>query len=210
MKNYQKGGRGDSKDGGFRGERKEGGAGRPAFQKKSWGNDRGGDRETTMYKAVCSECKKSCDVPFRPSGDKPVYCRDCFAGKREGDDRGSRPSGMGHEPKRFSNDRPAPRADSARTEVRQTPNDDQMKKQLSDFSFKLDKLIAAIEKMSVTKKEVAASIPVAAPVKTVAAEVKKEVVAKKAPVVKKVAEKKVAVKKTVAKTVAKKAVKKAK
>lgn len=211
MKNYQKGGRGDSKDGGFRGERKEGGAGRPAFQKKSWGNDRGGDRETTMYKAVCSECKKSCDVPFRPSGDKPVYCRDCFAGKREGDDRGSRPSGMGHEPKRFSNDRPAPRADSARTEVRQTPNDDQTKKQLSDISFKLDKLITAIEKMSVNKKEIVAPTPVVAAVKVIATEVKKVAVSKKIPAVKKVAEKKLVEKKVVVKKkTAKAAVKKTK
>jgi hypothetical protein len=115
---------------------------------------------------------------------------------------------MGHEPKRFSNDRPAPRADFARPEVRQIPADDQVKKQLSDISFKLDKLITAIEKMSVTKKEAVASVPVAT-------EVKKVVVAKKTPTVKKVTEKKavekkVAVKNKAVKKVANKAVKKAK
>ena len=41
----------------------------------------GGQRE--MFKVVCSECKKECEVPFKPSGDRPVYCRDCFS-KRKG------------------------------------------------------------------------------------------------------------------------------
>ena len=32
-----------------------------------------------MHKAVCSECKKECEVPFKPTEGKPVYCRDCFS-----------------------------------------------------------------------------------------------------------------------------------
>ena len=36
-----------------------------------------GPRE--MHKATCAECKKECEVPFKPSEDRPVYCRDCFA-----------------------------------------------------------------------------------------------------------------------------------
>lgn len=39
-----------------------------------------GDRE--MHKAVCAECGKECEVPFKPSGDRPVYCRDCYRNKR--------------------------------------------------------------------------------------------------------------------------------
>lgn len=35
-----------------------------------------------MYKAICDKCKKECEVPFRPTGGKPVYCKDCF-GKDE-------------------------------------------------------------------------------------------------------------------------------
>jgi len=31
-----------------------------------------------MHKAICSQCKKECEVPFRPSGDRPVFCNDCF------------------------------------------------------------------------------------------------------------------------------------
>jgi CxxC-x17-CxxC domain-containing protein len=35
-----------------------------------------GSRE--MFSATCSSCGKEAQVPFQPSGDKPVYCSDCF------------------------------------------------------------------------------------------------------------------------------------
>lgn len=35
----------------------------------------------TMHKATCSDCGKDCEVPFKPTGSKPVYCSDCFRGK---------------------------------------------------------------------------------------------------------------------------------
>jgi CxxC-x17-CxxC domain-containing protein len=31
-----------------------------------------------MHSAVCASCGKSCEVPFRPTGDKPIYCSFCF------------------------------------------------------------------------------------------------------------------------------------
>jgi CxxC-x17-CxxC domain-containing protein len=31
-----------------------------------------------MHKAVCADCKKECEVPFKPTEGRPVYCRDCF------------------------------------------------------------------------------------------------------------------------------------
>jgi len=40
------------------------------------GGNFGGPRE--MHKAICSECKKECEVPFKPTEGKPVFCRDCF------------------------------------------------------------------------------------------------------------------------------------
>lgn len=42
----------------------------------------GGRREREMFKATCSQCGGVAEVPFRPSGDKPVYCRDCFASRQ--------------------------------------------------------------------------------------------------------------------------------
>lgn len=35
-------------------------------------------QERQMYPAVCASCGKDTEVPFQPSGEKPVYCRDCF------------------------------------------------------------------------------------------------------------------------------------
>lgn len=52
-----------------------------------------GDRDRsrpTMHSAVCAECGHNCEVPFKPSSDKPVYCSDCFSSKRGSDSRDSR------------------------------------------------------------------------------------------------------------------------
>ena len=54
----------------------------------SGGNGGGGygggaraDRQ--MYPATCDECGRETMVPFQPSGNKPVYCSDCFASRRQ-------------------------------------------------------------------------------------------------------------------------------
>ncbi len=31
-----------------------------------------------LFKATCSDCGKECEVPFKPTEGRPVYCRDCF------------------------------------------------------------------------------------------------------------------------------------
>ena len=41
-----------------------------------------GRSERTMLPATCSACGKETMVPFVPSGDKPVYCSDCFQSRR--------------------------------------------------------------------------------------------------------------------------------
>jgi CxxC-x17-CxxC domain-containing protein len=32
-----------------------------------------------MYDAVCAQCNTPTTVPFKPRGDRPVYCRACYA-----------------------------------------------------------------------------------------------------------------------------------
>ena len=53
-------------------------------------DDRGGGRfggpPREMHKVTCAECGKETEVPFKPDGSRPVYCRDCF---------------QKHKPKRF-------------------------------------------------------------------------------------------------------------
>ncbi|MFA6281551.1 MAG: CxxC-x17-CxxC domain-containing protein [Candidatus Omnitrophota bacterium] len=41
-------------------------------------------RERIMYKAVCADCRKECEVPFKPSGERPVYCQPCFSRRKAG------------------------------------------------------------------------------------------------------------------------------
>ena len=36
----------------------------------------------TMYKVICADCHKESEVPFRPSGDRPVYCKECFTKRK--------------------------------------------------------------------------------------------------------------------------------
>ena len=47
-----------------------------------------------MFKAICDNCGKECEVPFRPTGEKPVYCSQCF-------DRGSSSTSKGKSPDQF-------------------------------------------------------------------------------------------------------------
>ena len=35
-----------------------------------------------MHKAICAECKKECEVPFKPTEGKPVYCKECYAKRK--------------------------------------------------------------------------------------------------------------------------------
>lgn len=52
-----------------RGDRSEG---RGGFRRRD-----SGDR-AEMHEAICSDCGKKCQVPFKPTGDKPIYCSQCF------------------------------------------------------------------------------------------------------------------------------------
>lgn len=41
-------------------------------------------RKKESYEVVCDNCGTATMVPFRPRGDNPVYCRECFAAMRKG------------------------------------------------------------------------------------------------------------------------------
>jgi CxxC-x17-CxxC domain-containing protein len=42
----------------------------------AYGGSTSGARE--MHDAICAQCNQATTVPFRPRGDRPVYCRNCF------------------------------------------------------------------------------------------------------------------------------------
>ena len=53
-----------------------------AARKQNRGNGRGRSSQREMYPATCAACGAETQVPFRPSGARPVYCSDCFAKNR--------------------------------------------------------------------------------------------------------------------------------
>ena len=69
------------------------------------GNRRSGGRNSArpaMHQATCSECGQACEIPFRPSGDRPIFCSECFE-KKNGGSFKSRPSNFGNDRRdRFS------------------------------------------------------------------------------------------------------------
>jgi len=64
---YGGGGGGYSSGGGGGGYSSGGGYDRPPRQ---------------LYDAVCADCGKTAQVPFQPTGSRPVYCNDCFRARR--------------------------------------------------------------------------------------------------------------------------------
>ena len=85
-----------------------------------------GDKQ--MFSAVCDECGKRCEVPFKPSNNKPIYCSDCFRNK--GEDRSN-----------FNN---PPYNNSNSSSSNSSRDLDELKGQLRDMNQKLDKLIDAL------------------------------------------------------------------
>ena len=41
-------------------------------------------RDRMLYEAICADCHKVCEVPFKPSEARPVYCKECFAKRKSG------------------------------------------------------------------------------------------------------------------------------
>lgn len=93
MKNFNRGaGFNDRKGGGGFGQRNSGGRN---FKRGAENSDR-----PEMHKAICTNCGQSCEVPFKPTGDRPVLCSNCFKGK-DGQSS-SRPAGRDFNQTKFS------------------------------------------------------------------------------------------------------------
>lgn len=63
-----------------------GGGGGRSFSSGGGGRSGGGGGFSSgprqMFPATCASCGKQTEVPFKPSGNRPVYCRDCFQQQR--------------------------------------------------------------------------------------------------------------------------------
>ena len=45
-------------------------------------DSRGPRQDREMHDVTCAECGKETQVPFKPDGERPVYCKDCYVKKR--------------------------------------------------------------------------------------------------------------------------------
>ncbi len=55
--------------------------GKRNFGNRGFGGGGFGGRDAgrpPMHQATCSKCGQECEVPFRPTGDRPVFCNNCF------------------------------------------------------------------------------------------------------------------------------------
>lgn len=53
------------------------------FNRDRGGDNFGGRGDRQMFSAVCGKCGQRCEVPFRPSGDRQVFCNECFRAQRD-------------------------------------------------------------------------------------------------------------------------------
>jgi len=68
-------------------------------KEKSPRRDGGRDSaKPSMFKTTCNNCGKDCEVPFKPTGSKPVYCSNCFV---KDNSEGPRRSGSGTGDRKF-------------------------------------------------------------------------------------------------------------
>jgi len=170
---------------------------------RGFGN-RGSER-SMLHKAICDECGRECEVPFKPTGSKPVLCSSCFKGNSNVDS------------KRFGGERESRKPRFEDNKIQTTVYNNEIgKEQLSQLNKKLDTILEALVSISakivnpeeaettyteVKKEVVKKPKKVAAPKKVTAPKkakkAKKVAAPKKAKkvVVKKVASKKAAVKK---------------
>lgn len=132
--------------GGFGGGDRSGGRGFGGSRDRS--NDRGRfgggrhkDSRPDMHKAVCTECGNNCEVPFRPTGEKPIFCSDCFKDKGNSNSRNSRDGGRN---RGFGDRNSKPRFNDQRQ--RQGGGEDTVnyKAQFEALNAKLDTLIGIL------------------------------------------------------------------
>ena len=103
------------------------------------GSGSGRDRERpVMHKAICSDCGKECEVPFRPTGDKPVFCSDCFKNKRDDNPTNYRDRGN----RNFDERNSRPRFDNKQSYQKDSgENAENYKTQFEMLNTKLDKIL---------------------------------------------------------------------
>jgi CxxC-x17-CxxC domain-containing protein len=116
------------------------GTGRGNFGGKISRDAHGFGQEKRMHRAVCTECGTDCEVPFKPNGERPVLCSNCFGEMAAAES----PRRDQFKPKRFARpNRPGSFRRSERTDPR---NSDDLKKELAQIHQKLDLILSVLKR----------------------------------------------------------------
>ena len=174
--------------GGFGGGDRPSRYGKPSQDARFNNKPRFGSRDEgpkEMFPAKCSECGRSCEVPFRPNGEKPVFCNDCFSAQKESQSGNFAPKPRFDKPRFDRNDRPqrdfgpTARPVAPVMDERNNRRIDELKAQVAGLSAQMKEVLAIIG------NKPAVVVPVAKAKEVTPVKTKKPV-----PVVKKVAAKK--------------------
>lgn len=117
------------------------GFGKKGFDGRNRGSSFGRDSfsaKKEMHQAICSDCGESCEVPFRPSGSKPVFCNNCFRGHKQApvhDTRGSH---------NFVSTSRSFKERAPRSSFSDAPKNNNLEDKLNALHIKLDKIIALL------------------------------------------------------------------
>ncbi len=68
---------------------------RQNFQQPQGQHQHQGRPERPLFKSVCADCGKHCEIPFKPTGERPVYCKECFSKRKS---QGSSPKNNAPQP----------------------------------------------------------------------------------------------------------------
>jgi len=135
---------------------RRGGGGRD-FKRRDFGGG-SSDRPQMMHKAICSNCGVECEVPFKPSGGKPVFCRYCFQKNRT-----SNPVRSDSFPRRTNFE---DRGSNFTPRPVELPQQSQHKEQFEALNAKLDKILnlltskEAVEKAEISEPELTPEVEV--------------------------------------------------
>jgi CxxC-x17-CxxC domain-containing protein len=103
------------------------------------GRDSGRNSERpSMHKATCDHCGKECEVPFKPTSGKPIYCSSCFDKNQNKDQR---KYGSERSDRRFGSGEPRKRSFDSEYDR----GSDQFKKEIAQLNDKLDKILDILE-----------------------------------------------------------------
>jgi CxxC-x17-CxxC domain-containing protein len=100
------------------------------------------DSGFTVHETVCDKCGVKCDVPFKPTNNKPIYCRSCYRQINSGSS--------------VSSDRNNDRPNSSKSEFREPRSNSfenmalldaqaDLKREIEKINQKLDKIMKTLK-----------------------------------------------------------------